>query len=99
MNGILPRIIRLRDAPDYLGMDKNRFNAAVRPRLHEKRMGKQGVAFDRLELDAWADNFFGSGDQRELPSPSKDRIEARHFTALADRIIKKKCAEKRRLKL
>ena len=34
----LPRIIRLRDAPAYLGMDKNRFNAEVRPHLHEKRM-------------------------------------------------------------
>ena len=55
---ILPRIIRLRDAPAYLGMDKNRFNAEVRPRVHEKRMGKQGVAFDRLELDAWADQYF-----------------------------------------
>ena len=27
----LPRIIRFRDAPHYLGMDRNRFNAEVRP--------------------------------------------------------------------
>ena len=27
----LPRFIRLRDAPSYLGMDKNRFNREVRP--------------------------------------------------------------------
>ena len=27
----LPRILRFRDAPAYLGMDRNRFNAEVRP--------------------------------------------------------------------
>ncbi|TNF91426.1 MAG: hypothetical protein EP297_15975, partial [Gammaproteobacteria bacterium] len=48
-----PRVIRLKDAPAYLGMDRNRFNAEVRPYVTEIRMGKQGVAFDRLELDAW----------------------------------------------
>jgi hypothetical protein len=64
---MLPRIIRLRDAPAYLGMDKNRFNAEVRPCLHEQRMGKQGVAFDRLELDAWADRYFGGNGRSEQP--------------------------------
>jgi hypothetical protein len=28
-----PRFVRLRDAPRYLGMDKNRFNRDVRPGL------------------------------------------------------------------
>jgi hypothetical protein len=51
-----PRFIRLRDAPLYLGMDKNRFNRDVRPRLHAIPIGTQGVAFDRLDLDAWADD-------------------------------------------
>ena len=51
----LARFIRLRDAPDYLGMDRNRFNAEVRPRLTEIPIGVQGVAFDRLDLDAWAE--------------------------------------------
>jgi hypothetical protein len=32
---LLPRLIRLRDAPQYLGMDRNRFNAEVRPYLTE----------------------------------------------------------------
>jgi hypothetical protein len=52
-----PRLLRLRDAPDYLGMDRNRFNAEVRPLLTEAPIGKQGVAFDRLELDRWADEY------------------------------------------
>jgi predicted DNA-binding transcriptional regulator AlpA len=54
---IQPRLIRLRDAPDYLGMDRNRFNLEVRPALTEVRIGSQGVAFDRLEMDAWVDQY------------------------------------------
>jgi hypothetical protein len=30
---LIPRFIRLRDAPSYLGMDKNRFNREVRPHV------------------------------------------------------------------
>jgi hypothetical protein len=54
---ILPRLIRLRDAAHYLGMDPNRFNAEVRPYLIEIPIGKQGVAFDRVDLDAWVDEY------------------------------------------
>jgi hypothetical protein len=54
---ILPRLIRLRDAAHYLGMDPNRFNAEVRPYLVEIPIGKQGVAFDRVDLDAWVDEY------------------------------------------
>ena len=50
---LLPRLIRLRDAPFYLGMDRDRLNAEVRPQRVEVRIGEQGVAFDRLDLDAW----------------------------------------------
>jgi hypothetical protein len=53
----LPRWLRFRDAPQYLGMDRNRFNAEVRPYLTNIPIGRQGIAFDRLELDAWADQY------------------------------------------
>ena len=53
----LPRFVRLRDAPDYLGMDRNRFNRLVRPNLVVIPIGKQGIAFDRLDLDDWADHY------------------------------------------
>ncbi len=53
----LPRFIRFRLAPSYLGMDRNRFNAEVRPYLLEIPIGSQGIAFDRLDLDAWADDY------------------------------------------
>ncbi len=49
---IAPRLLRFRDAPRYLGMDRNRFNAEVRPQLTQIPIGRQGIAFDRLELDA-----------------------------------------------
>jgi hypothetical protein len=54
---VQPRIVRFRDAPAYLGMDKNRFNAEVRPDLTEIPIGVQGIGFDRLELDAWVDEY------------------------------------------
>src|SRR3954471_20865851 len=52
-----PRLIRMRDAPAYLGMDKNRFNREVRPSVPSLRIGIQGIAFDRVDLDAWADEY------------------------------------------
>lgn len=59
MSIILPRLIRLKDAPNYLGMDRNRFNVEVRPQLIEIPIGTQGVAFDRLDLDEWAEHYKG----------------------------------------
>ena len=54
---VLPRLIRLHDALAYLGMDRNRFNQTVRPCLIEIPIGDQGIAFDRLDLDAWAEDY------------------------------------------
>ena len=54
---LLPRVIRLRDAAAYLGMDKNRFDREVRPSLTEFPIGDQGVGFDRLDLDNWLDDY------------------------------------------
>ena len=38
-------------------MDKNRFNREVRPSVLALRIGIQGIAFDRVDLDAWADDY------------------------------------------
>ena len=54
---ILPRIILLRDTPDYLGMNKNYFNRQVRPFLAAIPIGSHGIGFDRLDLDVWADQY------------------------------------------
>ena len=50
------RLLRLKDAPGYVGMDVRQFNERLRPRLTEIPIGKRGIAFDRLELDAWVDH-------------------------------------------
>lgn len=38
-------------------MDRNRFNADVRPYVTQVPVGKQGVGFDWIELDAWFDEY------------------------------------------
>ncbi len=70
-NRFLPRLIRLRDAPFYLGMDRNRFNEEVRPRLTEIPIGTQGIAFDRLDLDAWADDYKSRNGRPGQPKGGK----------------------------
>ncbi|WP_241161565.1 hypothetical protein [Pseudomonas chlororaphis] len=57
---IQPRFIRFGDAPGYLGMCKDEFNKTVRPNIREFPIGKQGVAFDRHELDEWADSYIAA---------------------------------------
>ncbi|MCH8943793.1 MAG: hypothetical protein IH910_03285 [Proteobacteria bacterium] len=61
---LLPRLVRLRDAPAYLGMDRNRFNRDVRPHLTRIPIGQQGIAFDRLELDAWVEDYISRNGRR-----------------------------------
>lgn len=57
MSELIPRLIRFKDAPRYLEMDKNRFNKEVRPYLTQIPIGTQGIAFDRLDLDAWVEQY------------------------------------------
>src|SRR6185437_2260395 len=52
-----PRLLRPRLAAAYLGMNKNNFNRLVRPSVHEIPLGKRAIAFDRLELDAWTEEY------------------------------------------
>lgn len=54
---VLPRILRYRSAPSYLGMCREEFNKTVRPYVREFRIGVQGVGFDRYELDDWVDAY------------------------------------------
>ncbi|USS54212.1 hypothetical protein [Pseudomonas kermanshahensis] len=60
VSAIAPRFIRFGDAPGYLGMCRDEFNKTVRPHVQEFPIGKQGVAFDRLELDEWADAYIAA---------------------------------------
>jgi hypothetical protein len=87
---ITPRVIRLRDAPGYVGMDKNRFGLEVRPYVREAPIGERGIAFDRLDLDAWVDNYFDRNarapeppkrSERELHDSVEDRSRAKSVEA------------------
>ena len=73
VSAFLPRFIRLRDAPSYLGMDKNRFNREVRPLLAVIPIGTQGIAFDRLDLDSWADDY-KSRNGHPAAQPEREKL-------------------------
>jgi hypothetical protein len=83
---LLPRFIRLRDAPSYLGMDKNRFNRDFRPHLCRIPIGRQGVAFDRVDLDTWADDYKSRNgrpaaqSQRNKPLETRERQVSKNVT-------------------
>ena len=76
---IAPRIVRFRDAPRYLGMDRNRFNAEVRPYLTEVPIGKQGIGFDRLELDRWIEDYISRNGRPARKG--KNTWDAKQFPA------------------
>lgn len=73
---LLPRFVRFRDAPFYVGMDRNRFNTEVRPYLTNIPVGRQGLAFDRLELDAWVEDYKSRNGRRpKAPQPEDDTCQ------------------------
>lgn len=69
---ILPRLIRVRDAPAYCGIDRNKFNRELRPHLTEIPLGKQAIAFDRIELDALIDDYISRNGRRPKASQLED---------------------------
>ena len=52
---LLPRLLRPAQAAAYLGVGATIFERDIRPNLIAIPMGRGGIAFDRLDLDAWAD--------------------------------------------
>ncbi|MDQ2150099.1 hypothetical protein RBI22_15375 [Alcaligenaceae bacterium C4P045] len=77
-----PRFIRVGKAPAYLGMCRAVFESLVRPHLTELPIGKQGIAFDRKELDRWADEYAASAriDKPACAGNDQPRSERRHST-------------------
>jgi predicted DNA-binding transcriptional regulator AlpA len=74
ISAVLPRLLRFRDAPRYLGMDRNKFNELVRPYVPEIPLGSQAVAFNRLDLDAWVDNYKKRNGRRPKASKPEDDV-------------------------
>lgn len=54
---LAPRVIRAKDAPRYLGMSRDVFTQDVKPYVTVIPIGKQGIGFDRLELDTWLEQY------------------------------------------
>lgn len=52
-----PRVIRMKDAPAYLGMSRAVFRRSVLPFVPSFPVGDQGVGFDRRDLDDWLDRY------------------------------------------
>src|ERR1700674_2539278 len=57
-HAVVPRILRIGEAPAYLGMSRNVFDRQVRPRLRVIDIGKKEKGVDRAQLDAIADEWF-----------------------------------------
>ena len=77
---LFPRFIRMSDAPRYLGMCRTVFNQSVRPHVREFPIGRQGIAFDRTELDRWADSYVSGQaiDKKDILADYSKRSERRH---------------------
>lgn len=53
----LPRVLRAKTAHLYLGMSRDVFNQEVKPFVTVIPIGRQGIGYDRLELDAWLEHY------------------------------------------
>jgi hypothetical protein len=80
-------------------MDPNRFNKEVRPFVPEVRIGTQGIAFDRLDLDAWWEDY-KSKNLRTAGKLAESRVAERdHATGyyeVAGRALRRSKTRKRR---
>jgi len=63
-----PRLIRFKNITLYTGFDRNRFNREMRPSLTEIKIGVQGIAFDRLEVDQWIDDYIENSTKPTDPA-------------------------------
>ncbi|WP_409521468.1 hypothetical protein [Pseudomonas sp.] len=66
-------------------MCRDEFNKTVRPYVREFRIGRQGIGFDREELDAWVDDYIERaitekrvpGDKIDPAASAKEKTMAR----------------------
>jgi predicted DNA-binding transcriptional regulator AlpA len=68
------RWMRPREAAHYLGMDRNKFNEMVRPYLMEIPLGSQAIAFRRVDIDDWADDYEQHNGRRPKAQGPEDDL-------------------------
>jgi len=83
---LVPRLIKLRDALNYLSMDINFFDKEVRPFLIEIPVGLHEKAFDRFDLDNWINHY----KQNNKCSSITDRFSDNEFAKTLEQICSKK---------
>lgn len=76
--------------PNILGMDKNRFNKEVRSLLIEIPIGKQGIAFDRIDLDNCVNDYKSSNGR---PPRQKNNEDIQRNQNLSKKIRSDKSAK------
>tara|TARA_R110002096_G_scaffold390060_1_gene584484 strand:- start:89 stop:373 length:285 start_codon:yes stop_codon:yes gene_type:complete len=64
-------------------MDRNRFNAEVRPYVTVIPIGRQGIAFDRLELDAWVEDYISRNGRPAAERRKPWDVEKRQASSIA----------------
>ena len=88
---ILPRFVLQRDAPGYLGMDRTRFDAEVRPQLTEIPLGDRSIASLALNTGARDENVCGLRWDWEVPVPEAERsvfvVPATEFKGKRDHVL------------
>lgn len=90
---LIPGIVRMRDAPYYLGMNKTFFRDTVQPYLTRIRIDKKGVGFCREELDRWiayARATMGQPPQNQPPWENAQLPESKPETFLQHKKPRKK---------
>ena len=74
---LLPRMLRLRDAPAYLGMDRNRFNAEVRPASRRSPSGSRASrSTGSSSTPGWTTTSRSTGDGRARREQHHGKEEA-----------------------
>ena len=99
----IPGIIRLRDAPYYLGMNKIFFRDSVQPYLTRIPIDKRGIGFNRHELDCWIAYMqatLGQQPQKVPPweNPTQTtpiQIKSTYPSRFAPRVTKKKPSQEK----
>ncbi|MEN5066705.1 hypothetical protein [Achromobacter aegrifaciens] len=97
MSDIPPRFIRVGKAPAYLAMCRRVFDKEIRPLLREISIGKQGIAFDRKELDQVADEYADrmAIDKAAPAGNDAQRSERRHSQGASNLWGKKQSQDSR----
>jgi len=69
------RLLRPKEAHQYVGMSRTLFVELVRPYVQEIKLGNKSIAYDRLDLDEWINQYKKAGcDLTKIESTMENRL-------------------------